>query len=98
MGREILIKPIISEKMTKLGEKLNKYGFVVDKNANKIQIRNAVEDMYGVTVESVNTIILPAKKKQRYTKSGILGGKTKVVKKAIISLSKGETIDFFEAI
>ncbi len=96
MSKNILIKPILTEKMTKMGEKLNKFGFVVDKSANKIQIREAVEEMYGVTVESVNTYVMPGKNRRRFTRSGILTGRTKVVKKAIVSLAEGETIDFFE--
>ncbi len=96
MSKNILVKPILTEKMTKMGEKLNKFGFVVDRNANKIQIRNAVEEMYGVTVESVNTYIMPGKNRRRFTRSGVLSGRTKVVKKAIVSLAEGETIDFFE--
>ena len=94
----ILIKPIISEKMTRQVEQLGKYGFLVNVKANKIQIKNAIEDMYGVTVQSVNTIIMPRKNKFRYTKSGILRGKTKLVKKAIITLEAGEVINFFESV
>lgn len=98
MAREILIKPIITEKMTRTSEKLGKYGFVVDVKANKIEIRNAVEEMYGVTVESVNTMIMPRKKKTRFTKRGIFSGRTRLVKKAIVGLSEGETIDFFAGV
>ncbi len=96
MAKVILIKPIITEKMTRLGEQLGKYGFYVGRDANKIEIKQAVEDMYGVTVESVNTFILPAKKRSRYTKTGIITGKTSRKKKAIITLADGDTIDFFE--
>jgi large subunit ribosomal protein L23 len=94
----IIIKPIITEKMTALGEKLGRYGFVVDKNANKIQIKKAVKDMYGVEVEEVNTMTYAGKRKSRFTKSGVLSGKTNSFKKAIITLAKGESIDFYSNI
>ena len=94
----IIIKPIITEKMTALGEKLGRYGFVVDKNANKIQIKHAVKEMYGVEVEEVNTMTYAGKRKSRFTKSGVLSGKTNSFKKAIITLAKGESIDFYSNI
>jgi large subunit ribosomal protein L23 len=95
---EILIKPIVTEKMTSLGTDLNSYGFVVHKNANKIQIKQAVEKMYGVSVESVNTMRYGGKAKSRYTKSGIVTGKSNSYKKAIVTLTKGEMIDFYSNI
>jgi len=95
---EILIKPIITEKMTEKGETLNQYGFVVDKRANKLQIKNAIEEMYGVTVESINTMRYRGKDRMRYTKSGIIRGKENDFKKAIVSLSEGDTIDFYSNI
>ena len=98
MDMEILIKPIVTEKMTDLGTDLNRYGFVVHKNANKIQIKQAVEKMYGVSVESVNTMLYGGKAKSRYTKSGIITGKTKSFKKAIVTLAEGEMIDFYSNI
>jgi large subunit ribosomal protein L23 len=98
MDMEILIKPIVTEKMTNLGTDLNRYGFVVHKNANKIQIKQAVEKMYGVSVESVNTIRYGGKAKSRFTKSGVISGKTKSFKKAIITLAEGEMIDFYSNI
>lgn len=94
----ILIKPIVTEKMTALGEGQNKFGFVVDKRANKIQIKNAVEEMYGVTVEDVNTMIYAGKVKSRYTRTGIIAGRTNTVKKAIVTLAEGDTIDFYSNI
>ncbi len=94
----IIIKPIVTEKMTQLTDKLNRYGFKVDKNANKIEIKKAVEELYGVTVEAVNTAILPGKKKSRYTKSGVIKGSTSDYKKAIVTLKQGETIDFYSNI
>ncbi len=94
----ILIKPIVTEKMTQQGETLNRYGFIVDKRANKIQIKKAVEEMYGVTVERVNTMRYGGKKRNRYTRSGIIEGKTPSYKKAIVTLAEGETIDFYSNI
>lgn len=94
----VLIRPLITEKMTGLGEKLKHYGFVVDKNANKLQIKKAVESMYGVTVESVNTIRYSGKNKSRYTKSGFVSGKQNAFKKAIVTLQEGQTIDFYSNI
>ena len=95
---DILIKPIVTEKMTTLGEDMNKYGFLVHKDANKIQIKQAVEKMYGVSVESVNTMRYGGKMKSRFTKSGVITGKTKSYKKAIITLAEGEAIDFYSNI
>jgi len=91
----ILIKPIVTEKMTDLSEKLNAYGFIVDNKANKIQIKKAIEELYGVTVERVNTMRYGGKVRSRYTKSGVLRGKTNSYKKAIVTLAEGETIDFY---
>lgn len=95
---DILKKPIITEKMTLQGEKLNRYGFIVDKNANKIQIKNAVEEMYDVTVDAVNTMVYGGKAKSRYTKTGIITGKTRSFKKAIITVAEGDIIDFYSNI
>lgn len=94
----ILIKPIVTEKMTNQGEKLNRFGFIVDINANKIQIKKAVEDLYSVTVDSVNTMRYAGKNKSRFTKTGVIKGKTKAYKKAIITLEDGDTIDFYSNI
>ena len=94
----IIIKPIVTEKMTKLSEKLNRYGFRVQKDANKIQIKEAVETMYKVTVMDVNTLIVAPKQKSRFTKSGAINGKTSAYKKAIITVKEGEQIDFYSNI
>ena len=95
----IIIKPIVTAKQTAITEKFpNRYGFRVSPDANKLEIKKAVEDMYGVTVESVNTMNYAGKKKSRYTKSGIINGKTSAFKKAIVTLKEGETIDFFSNI
>lgn len=92
---EILIKPIITEKMTTLAETLNRYGFVVEKSANKVQIRQAVEKMYGVKVESVNTQQYVGKVKSRNTTRGIAVGRVNRSKKAFVTLKSGEAIDFY---
>ncbi|MBK8846741.1 MAG: 50S ribosomal protein L23 [Bacteroidetes bacterium] len=94
----ILIKPVITEKWTKIAEKQPRYAFLVNPDANKIMIAQAVKELYGVTVESVNTFIQRGKMKSRYTKTGFLSGKRKNVKKAVIILKKGESIDFFSNI
>jgi len=95
---DTLIKPIVTEKMTDMGEKLNRYGFIVDSQANKIQIREAVEEMYGVTVEKIRTMRYLGKRKSRYTKSGIISGRMNSYKKAIVTLAEGEQIDFYSNI
>lgn len=94
----ILIKPIVTEKITALGNTLNRYGFVVQKDANKQQIKKAVESLYQVNVSSVNTMIYSGKSKSRYTKGGIINGRTNAVKKAIVTLAEGDTIDFYSNI
>ena len=90
----ILKKPLVTEKVSALNEK-GKYGFIVDTNANKVEIRNAVEKQYGVNVESVNTMVVMGKKKTRYTKAGVLAGRKPSYKKAIVTLAAGEVIDFY---
>jgi len=95
---DILLKPIVTEKMTDQGDKFNRYGFIVARDANKLQIKKAVEDMYGVSVESVKTMVYNGKKKMRYTKSGVMTGRTPLVKKAIITVAEGDTIDFYSNI
>ena len=94
----ILIKPVITEKMTEQSEIFNRFAFVVDRSANKIEIKKAVEETYDVTVESVRTMVCIGKKRTRGTKSGFISGRTKTYKKAIISLSEGDTIDFYSNI
>jgi large subunit ribosomal protein L23 len=95
---KIILKPIITEKMTDLGESLNRFGFIVDRKANKIQIKTAVEEMYDVTVENVNTMRFKGKNKSRFTKTGIISGRTPSFKKAIVTLSEGDTINFYSNI
>jgi len=94
----IIVKPIITEKMTGLGEKHNRYGFVVHKKANKLEIKKAVEVLYGVDVESVNTMFYSGKNKSRFTKAGVISGRTSAFKKAIVTLAQGDTIDFYSNI
>lgn len=91
----VLIKPIITEKQSQAAEKLNRFGFIVDSKANKLQIKQAVEKMYGVSVESVNTMNYIGKVRQRYTRSGMQVGIANRAKKAIVTLRKGDTIDFY---
>ena len=94
----ILVKPVVTEKMTDLSEKLNRYGFVVSVTANKIEIKKAVEKAYGVSVESVNTMNYGGKTKTRNTKAGLIKGKTNKFKKAIITVADGDVIDFYSNI
>lgn len=94
----ILIKPIITEKMTAQAEKLNRYGFVVAKEANKIEIKSAIEKMYGVKVDSVNTQQYVGKVKTRNTTRGVAIGRVNRSKKAIVTLKQGEVIDFYASI
>lgn len=96
MAKNILIKPIISEKSEILSATHGKYSFVVNKDANKIEIKKAVQEMFpDVTIESVNTINMPAKAKTRNTRSGVLKGRISGFKKAIVTLAEGDEIDFF---
>ena len=95
---DILLKPIITEKMTMQGEKMNRFGFIVEKEANKIQIKKAVESLYNVTVEAVNTMRYGGKTKSRFTKAGVVKGKANAFKKAIVTLHEGDTIDFYSNI
>lgn len=95
---EILIKPVITEKMTQLSDQLNKYGFIVNRKANKLQIKKAVETMYGVSVRDVRTMVVPGKASSRFTKSGVIRGQKSAYKKAIVTLVEGDTIDFYSNI
>lgn len=95
---EILIKPIVTEKITGQAESLNRYGFIVNRNANKLQIKKAIEGLYNVSVTSVNTLIQGGKRKSRFTKAGVISGSTGMSKKAIVTIAKGESIDFYSNI
>jgi large subunit ribosomal protein L23 len=91
----VLIKPIITEKMTADSELYNRYGFIVDPKANKIQIKEAVETAYGVSVKKVRTMNYGPTRKSRYTKTGIQHGKTNSIKKAVVDVAEGDIIDFY---
>ena len=90
----VLKKPLVTEKVSALNEK-GKYGFIVDAEANKVEIKKAVEKQYGVNVENVNTMNVMGKFKTRYTKAGVLSGRRPNYKKAIVTLAEGEVIDFY---
>ena len=93
-----IIKPIVTEKMNTVSEKQNKFGFIVRPEANKIEIKAEVEALYGVTVVDVNTMRYAGKNKSRYTRSGLINGRTNAYKKAIVTLKEGDTIDFYSNI
>jgi large subunit ribosomal protein L23 len=93
-----IIKPLVTEKMTKITEKQNRFGFIVRPEANKIELKKEIEALYNVTVVDVNTCIYAGKNKSRYTKAGLIKGRTNRFKKAIVTLKEGETIDFYSNI
>ena len=92
---DVLIRPVLSEKVNKLSEKFNRFTFIVDRKANKLEIKKAVEEFYGIQVEEVNTLVMPSKAKSRNTKSGIVSGRKPAKKKAIVKVAAGETIDLY---
>lgn len=92
---DILLKPVITEKMTNESELHNRYGFLVDVRANKIQVKEAVEAAYGVAVSKVRTMNYAGRSKSRYTKAGMINGRTKATKKAIVELAEGDSIDVY---
>ena len=92
---DVLIKPILSEKANKQSEKMNRYTFIVDRKANKLEIKKAIEQFYGVQVEDVNTLVMPSKLKAKYTKAGFIVGRKPAKKKALVTLAEGETIDLY---
>ena len=94
-----IVKPLVTEKMTAISEKQNnKFGFIVLPQANKIEIKKEIEAKYNVNVVSVNTMNYAGKRKSRYTKTGVIKGRTNAFKKAIVTLRDGETIDFYSNI
>jgi large subunit ribosomal protein L23 len=95
---EILIRPLVTEKMTSIQDRQGKFGFVVKQSANKIEIKKAIEKTYGVNVIQINTIRYDGKLKHRYTKAGVVSGRSAGCKKAIVKLAAGETIDFYSNI
>ena len=94
----IIVKPLVTEKMTAITEKSNRFGFIVRPEANKLEIKKEVEALYNVTVVEVNTMRYAGKNKSRYTRSGLIQGRTNAYKKAIVTLKEGETIDFYSNI
>jgi large subunit ribosomal protein L23 len=95
MAKQILIKPVITEKSTRLTDKRNTYVFVVGRDANKIEVKNEVEKKFNVSVEQVNTAVIPGKPKSRSTKTTIVRGQKAAFKKAFVTLTPGESIDLF---
>ncbi len=95
---EVLIKPILTEKANAQQEKLRRYAFKVDRRANKLEIKKAVEEFYGVSVVDVNTAVVPGKNKARYTKAGFIQGMKSAYKKALVTVAVGETIDLYSNI
>ena len=94
----IIVKPLVTEKMTAITEKSNRFGFIVRPEDNKVEIKKEVEALYNVTVVEVNTMRYAGKNKSRYTRSGIINGRTNAFKKAIVTLKEGDTIDFYSNI
>ena len=94
---DIIVKPVVTEKMNAQADS-QKYGFIVNKKANKVQIKQAVENLYGVTVEEVNTMFYAGKRKSRFTKTGYVSGRQNAFKKAVITLREGDIIDFYSNI
>ncbi len=95
--KNILVKPLITEKVAVLNEQ-GKYGFVVATKANKVEIKKAIEKLYGVNVEEINTMVVRGKSKSRHSKSGVLSGRTNTYKKAIVKVAEGEVIDIYSGI
>lgn len=95
---EVLIKPILTEKANAQQEKLRRFAFRVNKNANKLEIKKAVESFYGVTVTNVNTSVSPGKNKSRFTKAGVISGRKHYYKKAFVTVAEGENIDLYSSI
>jgi large subunit ribosomal protein L23 len=95
---EILIKPILTEKANAQQEKLRRYAFKVDRRANKLEIKTAIEQFYGVNVLEVNTLVVPGKNKSRSTKAGVVSGVKSGYKKALVTVAEGETIDLYASI
>jgi large subunit ribosomal protein L23 len=92
---EVLIKPILTEKVNQQTEKMGRYTFKVARAANKLEIKRAVEAFYGVTVKDVNTLVAPGKNKSRFTKAGVINGRKPAFKKATVTVAEGESIDLY---
>lgn len=92
---EVLVKPIVTEKSNKLTDKARTYAFRVNRKANKLEIKKAVQDFYGVNVIDVNTVVVPGKAKSRFTKAGFISGVKPAYKKAYVTVAEGEAIDLY---
>ena len=92
---EVLIKPIVTEKSNKLSDQRRTYAFRVNRKANKLEVKKAIEDFYGVSVIDVNTIVVPGKAKTKFTKAGFISGRKPAYKKAYVTVAEGETIDLY---
>lgn len=95
---EVLVKPLVTEKSNKLSDQRRTYAFRVDRKANKLEVKKAVEDFYGVTVVEVNTVVVPGKAKSKFTKAGFISGRKPAYKKAYVKVAEGETIDLYSNI
>lgn len=95
---EVLVKPIVTEKSNKLTDTRKTYAFRVDRKANKLEVKKAVEEFYGVTVVDVNTVVVPGKAKSKFTKAGFISGRKPAYKKAYVKVAEGETIDLYSNI
>ena len=95
---EVLVKPIVTEKSNKLTDTRKTYAFRVDRKANKLEVKKAVEEFYGVTVVDVNTVVVPGKAKSKFTKAGFISGRKPAYKKAYVKVAEGETIDMYSNI
>ena len=95
---DVLIKPILTEKANAQQDTLRRYAFKVDRKANKLEIKKAIESFYGVTVTNVNTSVTPAKNKSRFTKAGVISGRKPSYKKAYVTVAEGENIDLYSNI
>lgn len=97
--KAIILKPILTEKMAVATEKYNRYGFIVDKKASKLEIKKAVEKLYNVAIDSVNTMNYGGgKSKMKYTSKGVTFQKNKAYKKALVTVKEGDVIDLYENI
>ena len=94
----VLIRPILTEKANAQQEKLRRYAFKVNRGANKLEIKKAVEEFYGITVVDVNTVVVPSKARSRSTKAGLIVGRKPRYKKALITIAEGDTIDLYSNI
>ncbi|HTE07843.1 MAG TPA: 50S ribosomal protein L23 [Flavitalea sp.] len=95
---EVLVKPIVTEKSNKLTDKSRTYAFRIDRRANKLEVKKAIEGFYGVTVTEVNTVVVPGKAKSKFTKAGFISGRKPSYKKAYVKVAEGETIDLYSNI